>query len=137
MKNTNLKHVLIITIIFLLISTPAFATSYLASETKMAGTSISSWKNGVITIVTITRNDTKYKDSYLTNLITKDSFAATFSIYGDGNLFSPYPESVRVLYGSASPIDAYTSGSKTFVTYAYMSNAGDYEAEVVVNYNIK
>jgi len=103
----------------------------------LASTSISGWTSGTITNVTITSNDTKYNNSYLVTQIKKDSFSAKFTLYSStGELFSSYPKSVRTLYGSAVADSASTSGSKTSVTYSYISSAGDYEADVTVSYNI-
>lgn len=143
----NLKILLAVPVITSLSTTIAFASStssinkpnaIIQDEAEvLASTSTSSWTTATISSVSITKNDTKYKDSYLVSKIKQDSFAAKFTIYSDTKkLVSPYPKSVRTLYGSASATSASTSGSKTSVTYAYVSSAGDYEASVTVSYNI-
>lgn len=143
----NLKILLAVPVITSLTTTMAFASSIssinepnaiIQNEAEvLASTSTSSWTNATINSVSITKNDTKYKDSYLISKIKQDSFAAKFTIYSDTKkLVSPYPKSVRTLYGSAYATSASTSGSKTSVTYVYISSAGDYEASVTVNYNI-
>ena len=123
----NLKILLAVPVITSLTTTMAFASSISSINEP----------NATINSVSITKNDTKYKDSYLVSKIKQDSFAAKFTIYSDTKkLVSPYPKSVRTLYGSAYATSASTSGSKTSVTYVYISSAGDYEASVTVNYNI-
>lgn len=120
------------------INTPNTINQEIQEEVELlASTSISSWTPGTITDVSITRNDTKYKDSYLVSKIEEDSFSAKFTIYSStGKLFSSYPKDIRTLYGSAAATYAETNGSTTSVTYAYISTAGDYEAEVTVDYDI-
>ena len=155
----NLKILLAIPVITSLSSAMTFASSIstnnpntitqeIQSEAELlASTSTSSWTSGSITDVSITdvsitdvsitKNDTKYKDSYLVSKIKQDSFSAKFTVYSDtGKLVSSYPKNIRTLYGSASPTYASTSGTKTSVTYKYVSSAGDYEANVTVSYNI-
>lgn len=145
----NLKILLAIPVITSLSSAMTFASSIstnnpntitqeIQSEAELlASTSTSSWTSGSITDVSITKNDTKYKDSYLVRKIKQDSFSAKFTVYSDtGKLFSSYPKNIRTLYGSASPTYASTSGTKASVTYKYVSSAGDYEANVTVSYNI-
>ena len=150
----NLKILLAIPVITSLSSAMTFASSIstnnpntitqeIQSEAELlASTSTSSWTSGSITDVSITdvsitKNDTKYKDIYLVSKIKQDSFSAKFTVYSDtGKLVSSYPKNIRTLYGSASPTYASTSGTKTSVTYKYVSSAGDYEANVTVSYNI-
>ena len=131
----NLKILLAIPVITSLSSAMTFASSIstnnpntitqeIQSEAELlASTSTSSWTSGSI--------------SYLVSKIKQDSFSAKFTVYSDtGKLVSSYPKNIRTLYGSASPTYASTSGTKTSVTYKYVSSAGDYEANVTVSYNI-
>jgi hypothetical protein len=100
------------------------------------GTYVSGWKTGSVSDVTITKNDTIYNDSHLTDEIKDDSFAAKFTMYSSNNDYvSYYPRNVRTLYGSASANDAYLSDSSIYVTYRYVASNGDYEADVTVSYD--
>lgn len=103
----------------------------------LASTYTSSWTAGTFESVSITKNTTIYNDSYLEKKIKQDSFSAQFTLYSaTDKLVSPYPKNVRTLYGSASATSASTSGGKTYVTYAYVSSNGTYEATVKLSYNI-